>query len=432
MKIGFYGGMANNTYVVAKRLSEVGVDVVFIRDRMDHYGISQPSWEDAAFDMSYEQLNATSGWSSADWSRFESDIGWVAPAWLVDPITGGGVATPKGLPVRLGRKEKQYLQMLPPVEHAGRILYEMQACDCLFVSSTHALILALASGRPYFICPAGGEFMIAAGLIPGKGSVARTLRVQGSLLRLAFRRTQAVVTHTPFLMHKPLVGSYWRLLLDYGRVRFSDLSMPYVPIAEHAPARKRDGLNALLNAAGAKAISTRFAVFVPSRIDYQWKGQDRILAALERTKHRDAFTFVFSGWGSDYLDFKQRTRAMDNVRLLHCAMSKPKLYAYFQSSDLVIDQFTLGHYGTSTREAISVGTPVMTWVDQSVARFSRAWRPAPIIQARDPASIALALDGIAEGAIDLGQKALDGLAWTRDHASPEHMRDGLAALLRSH
>ncbi len=431
MKIGFYGGMANNTYVVAKRLSEAGVNVVFIRDRMDHYGISQPSWEDAAFDMSYEQLNATSSWSPVDWTRFESDIGWVAPTWLVDPIIEGAVSIPKALPVRMGEMEKQYLQMLPPLDHAGRILYEMQACDCLFVSSTHALILALASGRPYFICPAGGEFMIAAGLYPGQGSVAQTLRVQGSLLRLAFRRAQAVVTHTPFLLHKPLVGSYWRLLRDYGRVRFSDLSMPYVPVAALAPAQKRDSLNALLDSARAKTISTRFTVFVPSRIDYRWKGQDRILAALSRMKHRSAFTFVFSGWGVDYLDFKSRTANMDNVRLLSYAVSKPRLYAYFQGSDLVVDQFTLGHYGTSTREAISVGTPVMTWVNQSVTRLSRTWRPAPIIQARDPVSIAFALDNIADGNIDLTQRSIDGLTWTREHASSTNLRDGLAALMPS-
>lgn len=430
MKFGFYGAMANNTYVIAKRMAEIGADVSFIRDRMDGYGISQPSWEDVAFDMSYADLISTSGWNVDRWSRFESEKKWVAPAWLVDPIHGSGVAEPVLPPESLHRSERNYFDLLPPLDHAGRILHEMQQCDCLVVSSTHALILALASDRPFFICPAGGEFMIAAGLIPGEGGVGETLQTQGRLIRRAFRRSRAVVTHTPFLLHKPLVGSYWKLFLDYGRVRFRDLSMPYVPVDALPAERKREQLNALLDRAGVAPVKSKFAVLVPSRIDYRWKGQDRILEAMERMRHRSEFTFIFSGWGADYLDFQQKTAGMDNVRLLRFAMSKPRLYEYFRGVDLAIDQFTLGHYGTATREAISVGTPVMTWVDEKVAKLSPQWRPAPIIQARDATTVAETLDRIVNGQLDLDAKSLEGLEWTRRHASPAGMLEGLKSLLR--
>ena len=46
MKIGLYGGMANNMYALAKGMAAEGADVCFIRDRSDRYPFSQPLWDD--------------------------------------------------------------------------------------------------------------------------------------------------------------------------------------------------------------------------------------------------------------------------------------------------------------------------------------------------------------------------------------------------
>ena len=86
MKIGFYGGMANNMYVFAKAFHAAGVDVCFIRDRSDKYPFSQPVWEDQSFTMHYEEVPRASGWSWERWSQQERDVGWIPPTWMVDPL----------------------------------------------------------------------------------------------------------------------------------------------------------------------------------------------------------------------------------------------------------------------------------------------------------------------------------------------------------
>ena len=41
MKIGLYGGVANNMYVFARAMAKQGLKVCFIRDRGDLYPISK-------------------------------------------------------------------------------------------------------------------------------------------------------------------------------------------------------------------------------------------------------------------------------------------------------------------------------------------------------------------------------------------------------
>ena len=60
VKIGLYGGVANNMYVFAKALARRGADVLFIRDRADRYPFSQPCWEDAAWTLGYDEVNVIS------------------------------------------------------------------------------------------------------------------------------------------------------------------------------------------------------------------------------------------------------------------------------------------------------------------------------------------------------------------------------------
>lgn len=86
MKIGLYGGIANNMYVFAKSPANQGVETCFIRDRGDRYPFSQPVWEDIRATLDYDDMAKAANWTWQEWTNWETHLGWKAPVWLVDPL----------------------------------------------------------------------------------------------------------------------------------------------------------------------------------------------------------------------------------------------------------------------------------------------------------------------------------------------------------
>jgi hypothetical protein len=418
IKIAFYGGMANNCYLVCSRMRELGFDAITIRDRLDTYAISQPMWEDHPFTLSYAELAASSGWTAERWDELARDKGWVAPQWLVDPVQCSDEAD---LDYAAVADDPDLVGYFPaPADHHRKIIALMRKQDLVFVSNVHAIILALLSGVRFVICPAGGEFMVASGLMTAEGDVGRTLDRQRRLLMVAFHRASAVLTNTAFFQHKTLTGGIWPLIRDYHRVRFERVSLPFLCTAPLAHADKRQRLNAFLATLGQPPVTSPVSVFVPSRIDYTWKAQDRIIEALRSARFPKDFTFMFAGWGADYADFQERTRGMAGIRILGAAFSKPVLYDIYRSVDCVVDQFTLGHIGSAAREACAVGTPVMAWIDG----VYRPWpfRPElPVLNARTSEDIAAVLDAIALGRIDLAAAGKRAQSWVAKYSGPMQM-----------
>jgi hypothetical protein len=422
-KIAFYGGMANNCYLVCSRMRELGFDAIYIRDRLDNYAISQPMWEDHPFTMGYEDLIATSGWTAERWDELAREKGWVTPEWVVDP----DASVEEGEPDRSVIKNADLMTVLPspanhphPAAHYRKIIALMRKQDLVFVSNVHAIIVALFSGVRFVICPAGGEFLLASRILKEEGAVGRTLEQQGRLLMIAFQRAAAVLTNTAFLQHRSLTGGIWPLLRDYHRVCFERVSLPYVCTTTLSKNEKRDRLNAFLVTQRAPPVVSKYAMFVPSRIDYKWKAQDRLIDALALAHRPEEFTFIFSGWGADYADFRERTRNLGSVRMLGSAFSKPVLYDIYRSVDCVVDQFTLGHIGSAAREACSVGTPVMAWIEG----LGLGWpfRPElPVLNARTTNDIAATLDKIAHGCIDLSAAGQRAQMWITEYSDPGQM-----------
>src|SRR4030043_905009 len=89
---------------------------------------------------------------------------------------------------------------------------------------------------------------------------------------------------------------------------------------------------------------------------------------------------------------------------LPCAVSKPILYDFFRAADVVVDQFRMGIYGTSSVEAMSCGAPVMMWIDKK--RFqANGWPPPPVLNGKNEEEITRMLRDILIGRIDLENRA---------------------------
>jgi glycosyltransferase involved in cell wall biosynthesis len=426
-RIGFFGGMANNCYSAASRLSEIGVNVTHILDHTDYFAISNPVWEDCRMALSYAELNASSSWTAQTWARIADEKSWRQPAWVIDPRLHPDETEPDWR--HFSRDLVGYLPA--PPDHFRKIINIMNSCDLLFVSNMAPIILAMMSTTPFVICPAGGEFMVATGQITGEGDLGRTLDKQRRIMKTSFRVAQAVLTNTPYLEHASLTKGLRNLLFDFDPTRFKRVSLPFAARPRLAPQERRRLLNDVLAEVNVAPITSRFAVMVPSRIDYTWKGQDLLLAAMEKVESPDTFTFVFSGWGADYQDFCKRTAGWRNIRVMECAVSKPILLDLAAGADLLVDQFKLGHIGTAAREAAAVGAPVMSWIASSpLGWFSRP--DLPVINVREPVAIARAFNAIAAGKLDLEACSAASTAWIERYASPQEMAATLHRIIETH
>ncbi len=441
-RIGLCGGMANNTYIMAKALTQTGADVRFIRDRWDAYAMSQPVWEDSSFMLSHDQTLASSGWKHSDWSRIESEQGWSAPDWLRDPPKHRIPLPLPGPELQVseashGHLTPEALRSLQSIFDAPRgvlpaqwrwYVAQFQQCDLLFVCQVNALIMALLSGTPFFICPAGGEFMVAAGLLGGSGPAAAIMETRSVLLKSAFDAAIATLSSTPKRANAVLVGGEEVWDRDFAHIPYAQIGLPFTPERVRSKEEKRQILaKAMQNARLAGSYDPDdVVIFVPSRISYTDKGQDRLLKGWQAAGQPQRVKFILAAWGADYHDFKAQTAEVSGIsgasatfNFLDGALSKELLRNFYRGADLVVDQFTLGHYGTSTREAIATGTPSVCWINPDWAASEAGHELAPVISLHTAADVSGFLQQLAAGAVDLQAVAEAGLHWTRDFSSPE-------------
>lgn len=405
MKLAVYGGMANNLYVLSHEVQAIpDVTCRFIRDRNDRFAFSQPCWEDCAATLSYDDVIGSSSWEWDRWDRWERDVDWRKPTWVDDPGHGNDAMQRRG-------------------DHFGQ-------ADLLLVCGVSATLAAFRSGRPYVIMPHGGDIRLAAGLArtPANLWIDKLFgHSQDRTLRKAYESALAVVTHGPLRIGGPLGGAQPKSMADYmPKVRFERLSIPVRPRPRPDAVSRRANLCRLMERLGLPPIERPIVLFVPSRVDYFWKGQDRLIEALRRLKSKNDFHVLFSGWGSNYADLRSKVGDV-TATFLPFSLSKQVLYEFFTSVDVVVDQFILGHYGTATQEAMACGAPVMAWNDDSEYR-EHGRVPPPLLNARTVEDIHQNLEELRSGAIDGDAIGLAGKQWIEKNHSAEQVIDRLKAI----
>lgn len=400
MKIGFYGGIANNTYVYAKAFSRKGLEVCFIRDRRDIYPFSQPVWEDIRWTCGYNELS-----QPIQWAEKEKELGWEPPAWLYDPLSEsqplnaviGGIFSPLDIAF--------FNELARGQTHWGAVVSQMKQYDINMVCGIEGEILALASGRPFVIIPHGGDIRTVAGYHPPSSQrfyVWKIYWMQLHLLRRAFKRALWIGVHDPKGIGGHIGG------------KTQKFNLKYCPIPYHARERlpkvvRHSLLAQLMYELQLPVPRAETVIFIPSRMDFFWKGTDRFLRAFARSAQGARMHLVVSGWGKDYEQAKEMIPP-GMATFLPCAVSKPILYDLFRAADLVVDQFLLGTYGTSAVEAMSCGTPVMMWIENK-AFAARGWEAPPVLNVQDEQQIKNSLDEIRLGGIDLEARGREAHDW---------------------
>lgn len=400
-------------YVFAKAFNSGGVDVCYIRDRSDRYPFSQPVWEDQPFSMHHEEVPRASSWDWERWTQQELETDWTPPDWLVDPLSIASAPTGpvglSGMPILDRLWTRRYLR----APHRLNSLLAMCNCDVLMVCGIEGSILARLSGKPYIIWPHGGDLLVAAGMLQPSLRQFRQRVVHGIMSRhmqAALNGAICVGNHEPSGISSDYYGA--ERYIQRLHLVFMPIPIPVRPRAGAAVRRER--LSALLQEMGLETHCGGLTGFVPSRIDYRWKGHDRLLSAIvtRRSALRATRTrIIFTGWGEDLQHarrFASENDIADITVFLDVAMSKPMLFRFYDCVDFAVDQFTLGMYGTAALEAMAGGCPLMIWLNDA---YERSWGAPPVLNVSSSEQIARGLDDIVTGHYDLEAASIALQAW---------------------
>ena len=128
---------------------------------------------------------------------------------------------------------------------------------------------------------------------------------------------------------------------------------------------------------------------------------------------KDKFHFIFFGWGNDYILTNNLLKDNKSVTILNSVVSKKILYKLISLSDLIIDQFNLGHFGTITQESMAQKKPVMAFIhenDYSLINES----PPPIINCKDEKDIFKSFKKIMNNEINLKEVGYECYKWIEE------------------
>ena len=243
--------------------------------------------------------------------------------------------------------------------------------------------------RPLIAHTAGGDLFAAA--------ASRTPRQR--LLRRAYEHANCLVYYLP----------YQEKTIAHLKVR--KLVFARLPLDEsrYSPGPVPDKFSEL------RSSGTLF--FCPSRHNWELKGTDIMLKAFaDVLKVERDVRLVLVSWGGDLM----RSRALseelglrDKITWMQ-PLDKGDLIGMYRTCDVVLDQFILGSYGTTTIESLMCGKPVLIRVEGYEPHYGG---DLPLVNVRDEDSIAKSMIELAEDHSMIRVKGDQSRQWALMHHS---------------
>jgi glycosyltransferase involved in cell wall biosynthesis len=309
--------MANDGYVVAKELRKMNVDVDLAVNTSD-FGMALPEWEDSNMsdkaDPYSMEKNIANTWKSPDWVRYFDFF--------------NKVPRKKHLLAKIGSRINLIRMMRE---------YDIVEAHVPFV------IYAQFSGMPYVAYDAGWIRYFPYGV-----------GMRDKLARRGYRKARNIIITNPDTFEISDSLAY----LDQSKISFCPFAIDpekYKPLdANELHSKYSSGDNILL--------------FSPARQMWKEKGNDKMIRAYARfLKEVPYAKFVMVGWSVDEENSKALANSLgisDKIEWIK-PVPKNQLIGYYNAADIVLDQFVLGSWGTSTPEAMCCGKPVLIYYKKS-------------------------------------------------------------------
>ena len=315
-KILILGNMANDGYAVAKEMKKMGVDVTLAINNLD-FGMSMPEWEEAEFDEFIDPYDENRKsmkkyWKSPDWIRY-FDFKLCIRPWK--------------LPKRFNESIK-----------IRKIIREYDIVE----SHVPYPIISQFSGVPYYVYEAGWI-----------RHFEKRRRIVDILGERGYNKSKGVMITNPDTLR--IVDTLPTLRKD--NIFFT----PFAIDSEHYKPEKK--INSLFDFMKEE----HFIVLAPARQLWNTKGNDKYIKAFARfTKINPNARLLSMLWSEDAsksLALCASLGISDKIIWLP-PLPKKSLIKLFNASDVVLDQFILGSWGTLTPEAMSCEKPVLMYYNE--------------------------------------------------------------------
>lgn len=314
MRILILGNMANDGYAVAKEMRRMNIDVDLAVNVSD-FGMAMPEWEDA------EMGNGVDPYSADGQAMRKS---WNPPSWI------------------------RYFDFLNKAPRKKMMMAKLKArIDLIKMIREYDIV---ESHVPYSIyCQFSGIPYVAydAGWIRyfpyGKG-------FRDKLARRGYRKAQRVIITNPDTFEISDSLSY----LDKKRIFFSPFA---IDPEKYKPFNMRE-----LRAKYAK--DDEVLLFSPARQIWKEKGNEKMLQAYAKFLDKVPNSkFIMVAWSVDEENSKNLAKSLGISQRIEWIKPVPKnqLIQYYNAADIILDQFVLGSWGTSTPEAMACAKPVLMY-----------------------------------------------------------------------
>lgn len=383
MRLAVFDNLANNAYIQVKCFRREGISADLILDPRDRFAISDPRWEELDLCVPSERLDRDQlpEWpEEPQWVRREPRLP-LQGRWNRLSIARGGMRIPGKVfqAARLGGRHGAVVCM-----DRSWVIRTLTEYDLVLAWGLGPAYCALAGTR-FFSQSWGGDLTI----LPfadsdgyegaGSGSTASLSAVEKALAPL---QRWGLEHAEGLLLGDPRYDEWVDRLGLTGKV--VPVMNTLVDTDRYSPGDETQLRRSVLR------TDDEVLLFAPSRQDWYWKGSDAMIRAIALlAASGESVRLVCAGWGAD-LD---RSRALavslgvsERMVFLPYAMSKRRLARWYRAADVVLDQFSLGSYGTSALEAMSCGKPLITYLDET--RFGGRFSRPPVISAKQDVEIA--------------------------------------------
>jgi glycosyltransferase involved in cell wall biosynthesis len=311
MKFLILGNMANDGYSVAKELRKMG-ESVDLAINLSDFGMALPEWEDGDFNKEIDPYKIKTEDLENSWQR---------PNWIIY----------FDFKNNLGKK-----YFLKKIKARIELLRMIRKYDVIEAHVPFSIYTQF-SGRAYAVYEAGW-----IRYFPFQGGFRNKLAKRG------YQKAKMIIMTNPDTFQISDNLKY----LDQKNICF-------IPFAID-PEKYKPKPNPVFREKFLK--QNEFLMFSPSRQIWKEKGNDKMIRAFgEFVKKYPNAKLIMVAWSVDEIKSKNLVKELklENNVIWIKPVPKNELIEYYNASDIVLDQFTLGSWGTSTPEAMSCGKPVL-------------------------------------------------------------------------
>jgi len=333
-KILILGNMANDGYAVAKELIKMNVDVTLAVNNSG-YAYSFPEWEEERFNYFFDPHKT---------KRNEIISNWNVPNWIVNIDF-----IPSLRPHLLKNTVKNFYNII-------------KLCKKFDIIEAHVpfSIQCQFTGKPYVSYDAGWIRKLFSekktiGVSFGKRGYKKAKNII-----ITNPDTFSIVKNNPKIFNKKTV--FIPFAIDPDHYKPSSKVLPESPF---------------------KPNNDELTIFCPSRHHWGLKGHNKMINAFARfVKTFPNTRLITASWGDDILysiALINQLKISDKVTWI-APIPKQRLIEYYNYADIVLDQYNLGSWGTSTPEAMSCEKPVLIYYNKYIKQCFGSEPPIPSVK----------------------------------------------------